>query len=141
MRLLDHPLFVRRLLTFDAATSAAMGLALLAGAGALAPVLGLPETLLRAAGAVLLPFAALVGAAGARPAPSRRALRAIAGCNLAWALGSVALLAGSWVQPTAIGIAFVAVQAVAVAALGELQLVSARRSAAVPAGAARSAGA
>src|SRR5687768_251753 len=53
--------FLRRVLMLDAIASGAMGVALFAFASLGAPLLGLPEQLLREAGVVLLPFAAFVG--------------------------------------------------------------------------------
>ena len=62
--------FLRQALLADAVTTALCGLLMLLAAHPLAGMLGLPETLLRIGGAVLLPFAALVAYLSLRPQPS-----------------------------------------------------------------------
>ena len=62
-----HPsLFLRRAVLADAIFSGVSALLLTFGAGALAPVLNLPEALLRETGLFLIAFAALVGWLGTR---------------------------------------------------------------------------
>lgn len=119
---------LRFALIADAAASGAMALMLALGAGLLAPVLGLPEALLRNAGLVLVPYAALVGFIGSRPLMSRALVWAVVAANVVWVIDSLALLAGGWVSPGAIGIAFVVMQAVAVGVFAELQVLGLRRS-------------
>lgn len=126
----DTATFLRRLLAFDAITSGAMGLKLAVGAGFLAPWLGLPEALLRAAGLVLLPFAVAVAVAAARSPTSRGTVMTIAAVNAFWVVASLGLLVSGLVSPNLLGMAFVAAQAVFVGALAELQVIGARRLAA-----------
>lgn len=116
-----------RLLAFDAATCLAMGAALLALAGPLAAPLGLPAGLLRGAGVVLLPCAALMAWA-AMPGPRRRLLAGVvvAG-NAAWVAASVAVSA--LFALTAAGEVLVLGQAAAVAALAALEARALRRPA------------
>lgn len=111
----------------DAVTSAAAGLLMLGGAGILAPLLGLPEPLLRIAGLSLLPFAALVAGVAMRGPVSRKAVMAIAVVNAAWVAGSVLVVLSNWVAPTMLGHAFVLTQALAVALFAALQAMALRR--------------
>jgi hypothetical protein len=128
MKTRDHTLFLRRVLLADAAASLATGLLMLLGAGMLGPLLGLPEALLRTAGAVLLPFAAVVAWLGSRPSPTRAAVWSVIACNGVWVAESILLLWLEWVTPNTLGSAFVIVQAVAVGALAELEYFGLRKA-------------
>ena len=118
--------FLRYALLTDAATSGATGILLVLGAGPLSALLLLPEPLLRWAGAILVPFAILVGLAGRSAAPSRPAVVAIILANALWVVDSFALLAAGWVAPNGLGTAFVVAQAVAVGALAAAQAIGLR---------------
>ena len=124
MSLVQSPNFLRAVLYADAAASGATALLVIAGAGLLAPLLQLPEGLLLEAGLVLIPFVAFVLYVATRPVMPRLAVQAIAEINFVWAIGSIVLLLSGWVQPNALGIVFVAGQALAVAALGVAQYVA-----------------
>lgn len=119
--------FLRMALMGDAVASGATGLLLATGAGLLAGLLGLPEPLLRTAGLVLLPYAALVAWAGTRPALPRNLVRAVIAINLLWILDSAALLAFGPVSPRPLGIAFVLAQASVVLGFAALQWRALRR--------------
>ena len=93
----------------DAAASGATGLLMAAAAGPLAPLLGLPEPLLRGAGLMFLPYAAFVAWLSRRPALGL--VRAVVALNLLWAADCVLLLASGFVAPTGLGTAFVLLQA------------------------------
>lgn len=121
------PLSLRAALALDAAASGVAGVVMLAGAGMLAPLLGLPAALLAWAGAALLPFALAVGLLARRAAPPRGPAWAVVGVNEAWVAASVALLLGGWVAPSALGVAFVLAQAAVVAVLAVLQALALRR--------------
>ncbi|HJV53857.1 MAG TPA: hypothetical protein VJ652_20490 [Noviherbaspirillum sp.] len=129
----QSPTFLRRVLVADAATSLACGLLLTLGAGALAPLFGLPLALLREAGLLLFPFAALVLFAATRPTLPRALAWVIVISNALWAIDSVMLLLSGWVAPTALGQAFVLAQAVVVALFAELEFFGLRRSVAAAA--------
>jgi hypothetical protein len=120
--------FLRRILLADAVISGTTGVLMLAAASLLARVLGLPEPLLRYAGFSLLPFAALVLYLAKRDVLPRGGVWTIIALNAGWVIASVALL--FLVAPNALGYAFVIVQAVAVAALAEMQYMGLRRAAA-----------
>jgi hypothetical protein len=117
---------LRAALALDAAASGVAGGVMLAGAGVLAPLLGLPAMLLTVAGTLLLPFALAVGLL-ARRAPPRGLAWGVVAVNEAWVVASVALLVGPWVAPTALGVAFVLAQAGVVAVFALLQANALRR--------------
>lgn len=132
MRSTNAPLLsLRAALLLDAAASGVMGLLLLVAAAPLAPLLGLPISLLRGAGVVLVPFAALlVWLAGRVERNVTNATRAltwivVAG-NVLWALDSLLLLLTDWVSPGVLGQAFVIAQAVAVCAFTYLEITGLR---------------
>jgi hypothetical protein len=124
---IDRSTFLRRVLQLDASTCIAVGLLLLSAAAALASVLALPETLLRGAGAVLLPIGAFMAWAGLRAQPSRTAVWTIILGNGGWVVASALLLVSGLVSPNAAGTAFVVAQALAVAVLAELEYSGLRR--------------
>jgi len=119
---------LRQALVADATTSAAFGLLMLIGAGPLSGILGLPEMLLRIAGAVLLPYAALIGWLGVREQIQKPIAWAVVLGNALWVADSLLLLVSGWVQPTSAGIAFVIAQALVVLMYAEFQYVGLRRS-------------
>ncbi len=129
-----HPTpFLRNVLLLDAAASGATGLLLIAGAGLLDGLLGLPVALMREAGLILIPYVAFVAWAGTRERVPRGAVWAIIVANALWAVGSAGLLVSGLVAPTLLGYAFVLAQGVVVALLGELQYAGLKRQDAVAA--------
>jgi uncharacterized protein YjeT (DUF2065 family) len=124
-----HPsLLLRRAIQFDAVFSGISALALTFGAGMLAPLLNLPEALLRESGLFLIAYTALVGWLGLRPTmPKALVLIVIAG-NAVWTLASIALLFSGSVTPNLLGQVFVTAQAIAVGAIAEWQYVGLRKS-------------
>jgi len=123
------PGFLRFALIADAAASGALGLGLAALAGPLAGLLGLPEALPRHAGIFLIVWAAGVLWLGTRARPPRAAVWTVIAVNAVWALDSILLLLVGWIAPTALGMAFILVQAAAVAVFAEIQYVGLRRAA------------
>lgn len=119
-------LSLRPLLLLDAATCAAMGLVLDFGAQPLAALTGLPAGLLLAAGISLFPIALFMAMSAWRPHPA--AVWLIIAGNAGWVLGSLALLIPGLLAPTMLGIAFVLVQALAVAVLAWLERGALRAS-------------
>ncbi|PWR23906.1 hypothetical protein [Zavarzinia compransoris] len=110
----------RSLLLIDAATCLAMGAILLAAGDAVAGLTALDPALLFWAGVLLLPIGAYMALAALGPRVAPFHLGVIVAGNFLWVLASVAVLAvGAANGP---GIAFVGVQAVAVAVLGGLEL-------------------
>lgn len=121
--------FLRRVLLLDAVASGAMGVGLLLLAATLAPLLELPEALLREAGIVLIPFAAFVGFLSTREHPSRIGVWLVISANAIWTIDSIALSFTSFVAPNAFGHAFIIVQAIAVGVFAELEYLGLRKSA------------
>ena len=119
--------FLRRILLADAVISGTTGVLLLAAATLLERWLALPAPLLRYAGFSLLPFAALVLYLAKRDVLPRGGVWTVIALNAAWVIASAALLLIGGVEPTALGYAFVIVQAVAVAGLAEMQYMGLRR--------------
>ena len=115
------------MLLADALVSGATGALMALAAGLLEPVLQVPATLLRIAGLALLPYAAFVAMLARRDVLPRGAVWAVVACNALWAVDCVALLFTGWIDPSVLGVAFVVMQAVVVAAFAELQVVGLRR--------------
>ena len=109
---------LRTLLVLDATTCLLMGGLLLAAAAPLASLLGLPQSLLGWAGLLLLPCAALMGAAAAMRRPLPALVWAVIAGNAAWVLASLGVLG---LATTGLGVAFVLAQAFVVAVLLELE--------------------
>jgi hypothetical protein len=119
--------FLRNALLIDAAASGATAVLLIAGAGLLDGLLGLPVALMREAGLILVPYVAFVAWVGTRAEVARGCVWAIIAANALWAIASAGLLMTGWVAPTLLGYAFVIAQAVVVALLGELQYAGLKR--------------
>lgn len=120
--------FLRYALLADAIASGATGLLMIAGAGLLEGLLGLPAALTREAGLLLVPYVAFVAWVGTRETISRPAVQGVIALNVLWVLGSAGLLMSGWVAPTLLGYAFVIAQAVVVGVLAELQFIGLRRT-------------
>jgi hypothetical protein len=125
--------FLRTILLVDAATCVATGLLMLIGAGLLDTLLGLPVSLLRYAGASLLPIAVFMAFVATRENPARAAVWVIIVGNIGWVIGSFELLFAGAVSPTLLGTLFVTAQALTVALLAALEYVGLRQSRRCPA--------
>lgn len=119
--------FLRNAILLDAAASGATGLLLIAGAGLLDGLLGLPVALMREAGLLLVPYVAFLAWVGTRERIVVGAVWVIIVANATWVAASFALLLSGWVAPTALGYAFVIAQALVVALFGELQYTGLKR--------------
>jgi hypothetical protein len=117
---------LHRFIFADAVISGATGLAMLLGAGVLSDLLGVPAPLMRFAGVILLPFAAVVFYWSSPDRLSRPKVWTVIALNLAWVAGSVALLVAGWIEPNTLGMAFIIFQAVVVALFAELQYTGLR---------------
>jgi hypothetical protein len=124
-----HPSpLLRQALLADATTSAAFGQLMVIGAGPLGHLLGLPDMLLRIAGAVLLPYVALLAWMSLREQMHKGLVWAVILGNILWAADSLLLLVTGWVSPSGAGYAFVIMQALVVLMYAEFQIVGLRRS-------------
>jgi hypothetical protein len=121
-------LLLRRALLADAIFSGASALLLSLGAGALAPLLDLPQALLRETGLFLIAYTALVGWLGTRPSLPKPLVAIVVAGNAAWTIASVVLLFSGWVTPNLLGELLVAAQAIVVGVFAELQYVGLRKS-------------
>ena len=118
---------LRLALLADAGASGATAALLVAAAGPLEQLLGLPVALMREAGMLLIPYVILVLFVASRATASVTAVTAIIGINAVWTAASALLLVSGWVSPTALGIAFVLAQALAVGAFAVIQYACLRQ--------------
>jgi hypothetical protein len=121
-------LLLRRAFLLDTITSGMMALLLAFGAAELAPLLNLPEALLRETGLVLVAYTALVGWLATRQSMPKALVLIVITINVAWTVASIALLFSSAVAPNLLGQLFIAGQAIVPGALAELQYIGLRRS-------------
>lgn len=128
--LATSPRFLHRVLWLDAATCVATGLLQVLLAAQLAPLLGLSEKLLVVSGWALFGYVALIAFTASRQFIPQPLVWLLIGANGLWVLGCLALLFGGLATPTLLGQVFIAVQAVAVGVLAELQWFGLRRTAA-----------
>ena len=119
--------FLKRVLTLDAASCLAMGLLLTLGAGALAPMFGIDRQIVGGAGLALIPVGLFILWLGTRQAAAPTFVYLVIAGNIAWSVESVVLIANAD-KITPLGIAFVGVQAAAVAGLSLLEWIGVRRA-------------
>lgn len=123
--------FLRRVLAADAICAGGMALMLLVLSAPIASLAMLPQELLREAAIVLIPFVAFVGWLAMREKPARAAVWAVIALNAIWVIQSALLLLTGWIQPNALGYAFVVAQAVVVGTFAELEWLALRKLAAI----------
>ena len=132
MSVIQPHAFLRRVLLADAVVSAAVGAVMAAGANALQGLLGLPSSLLLAAGLSLFPYAAYLVWLATRAAVPRAAVWLPIVLNVLWAADCVLVLLAAGMHPTLLGQAFVVVQIVTVLAFAELEFIGLRRALSLP---------
>ena len=120
--------FLRRALLADSIFSGAGAVIFSLGAGGLAPLLNLPEGLLRETGLFLIAYTALVGWMSTRQSLPRALVAIVVAGNAVWTLASIALLFSGAVTPNLLGEVTVAAQAIATGIFAELQYIGLRRS-------------
>lgn len=120
--------FLARVLCIDAALSALTALALLADAEPLSAWLGLPAGALRALGALLVPWVALLAWLGTRRVVHRPAVAAVVALNFLWVLNCALGAFGMLAAPQGPGVAILAVQAIGTFVIAELEWVGLRRA-------------
>ncbi len=119
---------LRLALGLDAAVTGANAVAYLAAASVLDGVLGLSAPALRGVGAFLLGFTAVVAVLATRRTVHLGAARAVVAVNVLWVVDSVAAAVVGWGSPTAVGTAWIVLQAVVVATFAGVQLRAVRAS-------------
>lgn len=120
--------FLRTVIGLDAAACGLMGAAFVFESGLLSALLGLSPAFMQPVGLFLLVYAVGLVFLASCPALPRGAVWALVAFNAVWAIESVAIMALGWVQPTAIGIGFIAAQAVAALVVADLQYIVLRRA-------------
>lgn len=126
---LERSQFLRRVLWVDALASLPVSALVLVGATGLETLLGLPESLLRAAAFILLPFSALALSAAVRVPLNRGLVWAVIATNVLWFAESLVLLFAGGLQPTPLGKAIILLQALWVAAMATLEYLGLKRTA------------
>jgi hypothetical protein len=129
----SSPGFLRNVLRVDALSCVACGLLQLVFPVQMAELLRLPGPLLAYTGEFLLAYAALVIFISTRQPIPRMFVGLMVAGNLGWAAACVLLLISGTVQPTALGMAYVLLQALTVAVLAELQYFGLRSTPLKPA--------
>lgn len=127
--------FLRLALKLDAIATGAVGVLLLLAAATVVGdgrpfvrLLGMSISLLVSVGLFLVVFAAFVWVVGSRRRVGRPAAREVIAINAVYAVGCVVVVAAGWFSLTAFGVAFVLVQAAAVALFAALKFLGLRRS-------------
>ena len=113
-------------LRLDAAVTGVNGLAHLAAAPLLTGLLGVPAGALRGTGAFLVAFAAAVAVVAARARIPSGVVQVVVAANLLWTAASVATVLAGRFDLTAVGTAWVLLQAAVVAGFAALQLTALR---------------
>jgi hypothetical protein len=119
--------FLKRVLVLDSATCLSTGLLLSIGAGTLAPLFGIDRQIVGGAGLALLPIGLFMLWLGTRQAAAPALVYLVIVGNILWTVESF-ILAANTSGITALGLAFVSVQAIAVAGLALLEWLGVRRS-------------
>jgi hypothetical protein len=121
-------LSLRTLLWIDAATCAGFGAILALGSREIGALVQISPGFLLYVGLALLPMAAVIAIAAWPRTVDRRAARLVVAGNVLWVAASVVVVIAGWVEPNAVGLAFIAGQAVAVAVLAAFEYGAARTS-------------
>jgi hypothetical protein len=128
MSLVTMTPLLRRALQADAVISAAAGVLMTLGSGVLPDLLHLPQSLLFGAGLALFPWAACLLWMASRPAVPAAAVWTVIVLNAVWIVDSAWVSMGGSFQPSLLGHAFIAAQALVVVVLAELEYMGLRRS-------------
>jgi hypothetical protein len=134
MQLLLPSRLLRIALVVDAAATGALAALQLAVPDVLSRLLVLPRGLLLETGVFLVVYALLLVVMARSPRLWSLLIGFIVLGNVAWAAGCAALLGIGMLQPSALGLAYVAMQVLAVLAFACAQYLGMRRSARVASG-------
>lgn len=119
---------LRRALTVDAVISGGTGLLMTFAAAPLGAMLAISPRLLLSAGVICIGFASFLVYLLTRDELPRVSVWTVIVLNAIWVLGSIAVLFDA--DPNRLGVAFIVVQAIAVAGFAEAQYVGLRKTAA-----------
>ncbi|MBX3505255.1 MAG: hypothetical protein KF895_07215 [Parvibaculum sp.] len=118
---------LRHAVLADGVISGAMGVLLLAASGPLSGLLGLPAAFLFWVGIALLPWMAALVLTSRKERLAGGAVETVIALNALWVLASIALIVLDPFGMTALGIAFVVAQALAVTIFADLQFFRLKR--------------
>jgi hypothetical protein len=130
---MSSPHFLRKVLRADALSCIACGLLQVVFTNQMVDLLNLPRTLIVYSGEFLLAYGVLVAWLSIRTPVARPLIGLLIAGNLAWAAACLVLLFSGSARPSALGMAYVAAQALTVVVLAELQYFGLRRQATFPA--------
>lgn len=119
-------LTLKRILLADAVTCALVFVVGVFDAYLIAPLMGLPESVIQIAGWICLPVALLLGFLALQAQPSRGLVQFVALGNFGWVAASFAVVAAFASTLTGIGTAIVIAQAIGVLAFALLEMRGAR---------------
>ncbi len=128
MMIATSPRFLRTVLLLDAASVLPGGVPQVLATTWLARWTGLEHTLLLSSGLLLFVYAAFVVWVGGRQPIPAAAVRWVIGCNLAWAVGCLGLIAMTASDLSLWGVAYLLVNIVAVTVFAALQWVGLRQA-------------
>lgn len=118
---------LRHAVLADGIISGAMGVLLFAASGPLSGLLGLPAAFLFWVGLALLPWMAALVLVSRKERLAGGAVETVIALNALWVLASIALIVADPFGMTALGIAFVVAQALAVTVFADLQFFGLKR--------------
>ncbi len=120
---------LRLVLKLDAVATGAVGVLSLAASPAMDDLLGIPLALLMPLGLFLIAYAVVIWTVATRTHVSRPAAWTAVAINLVYAVDAVVVIVAGWFALTALGTAFVLLQAAAVALFTAAQFYALRRAA------------
>src|SRR4029450_3602169 len=121
-------LTAHRVIVIDAIATTTTAALMLATRGVLSPYFALKSPLLLdLTAAAFIVYAAVIGVIAARPAISRRALKAVASVNAASLVASPAVLVAFWSELRPVARWLIVAVAIAVEAFATMQFTAARR--------------
>ena len=119
---------LRTVIAVDAAVCGLGGAALALDAGLLAPIAGMPASVLQPLGLFLIGYAAVLAWLASRVELPRTVVWTLVAFNLAWAVESLMAPPLGWAQPTGVGLALIIVQAIGALIVADLQFLALRRA-------------
>ena len=122
---------LRAVIAVDAVDAAACGLggAVIAlNAGLVAPIVGMPASVLQPLGLFLIGYAAVLAWLASRAELPRTVVWTLVAFNLAWAVESLMAPPLGWARPTGVGLALIIVQAIGALIVAGLQFLALRRT-------------